>query len=312
MFSNISEQTANEFISRLESTGNYKVLKRIPEPQDFEITADLKIAAYVDTETTGFDPVKDSIIQLSVMFICYDEKGRIVGLKSKYNSFNDPGFPIPEHITKFTGITTEMVKGYSIKESDLNELFYNVKVIIAHNAGFDRPMLENNFNLFKSYPWACSQKNIPWRDFPEFGSEKLEFLLFKHGYFYRAHDSQIDCLAGSFLLSQDLPDGTGAMQTLLTNARKNDVRIWACNSAFDTKDVLKANGYYWNGGEDGRPKSWHKYISIDNLKDECQWLTENVYKSPALLNQFAKVQVFDPYFKFSTREPEFKMVKDIF
>ncbi|MDZ7355770.1 MAG: 3'-5' exonuclease [candidate division KSB1 bacterium] len=295
----------NEHIRILEETGQYRVLRRVPHPAPFEVKENTRCVAYIDVETTGLDSERDQITQLSIVYIYYDGEGKVVGIREGYNSYTDPGIPIPEHITRLTGITNADVKGKVIQESDIEGILKDVNMIIAHNAQFDRPFLERKFKIFERFPWACSKVHIPWRDFAEFGSDKLEYILFKYGYFYDAHNAISDCLAAAFLLTQKLPDGRGAMETLLGNAWKNDLRIWAVDSPFDSKDILRQNGYRWNNGDDGRPKSWHKYIPSDELTAEAQWLVQNIYGA----SRTVYMQVFDPLIKFSLREPRLERLR---
>ena len=50
-----------------------------------------------------------------------------------------------------------------------------VSLVIAYNAGFDRPFLELRFGVFASLPWGCSYRDVPWKDFGH-ASASLEFL----------------------------------------------------------------------------------------------------------------------------------------
>jgi DNA polymerase-3 subunit epsilon len=53
-----------------------------------------------------------------------------------------------------------------------------------------------------------------------------------------------DCLAAIELLAAPLPVSAGTgLSKLLENARKATWQIWAENSPFDLKDLLKARGY---------------------------------------------------------------------
>jgi DNA polymerase-3 subunit epsilon len=51
----------------------------------------------------------------------YTEDGRIFNLLEEFNSYQDPKIPIPEHITKLTGITDDMVKDSVIQHSKVAE-----------------------------------------------------------------------------------------------------------------------------------------------------------------------------------------------
>lgn len=66
---------------------------------------------------------------------------------------------------------------------------------------------------------------------------------------------------------------------------------------FEKKDILKARGYRWNGGEDGRYKAWHKEIALDELDAEVAYLKADIYGREAL-GRSSKVT---PLSRFTTR-----------
>ncbi len=51
-----------------------------------------------------------------------------------------PGIPIPEYITKLTGISDDIVRGQKIEEDAVAHYLQGVDLIIAHNAQFDRTL----------------------------------------------------------------------------------------------------------------------------------------------------------------------------
>ena len=81
------------------------------------------------------------------------------------------------------------------------------------------------------------------------------------GFFYERHRAVNDCLAAIEILGQSLPkSGTPVLTNLLNNARKTTWRIWAENSPYETKDILKARGYRWVNDTTKQIKGW--YIDI--------------------------------------------------
>jgi DNA polymerase III subunit epsilon len=57
------------------------------------------------------------------------------------------------------------------------------------------------------------------------------------------------------------------------------MRVWAEQSPFDLKDVLKRRGYRWCDGSDGRPRSWYVDVEEDGLEDEIAFLRTEIYLS---------------------------------
>ena len=68
------------------------------------------------------------------------------------------------------------------------------------------------------------------------------------------------------------------MKCLLDTARRPTVRIWAEHSPFESKDQLKARGYRWSDGSDGRPKSWWVEVDEKDVAEELQFLESVIYQ----------------------------------
>ena len=112
-----------------------------------------------DTETTGLPlpssaPVEKQprIIEIGLAMVSH---GDVV---MKFNALLDPEQEVSAEITKITGITNEDVKGKpKFKEllPELKKLFGAADFLVAHNANFDRSLLE--FELVRAecddFPW---------------------------------------------------------------------------------------------------------------------------------------------------------------
>ena len=157
--------------------------------------------------------------------------------------------------------------------SDLR-LLQGVSVVIAHNAGFDRPFVEQRWPQFETLQWACSLRDIDWQA-EGFGSAKLEYLLYTQGLFYEAHRAETDCRALLELLSRVLPNSQKtALLAMLETLNQPQTRVYALNSPFETKDSLKLRGYRW----DGEMRCWHRTLSGPQaLAEETAWLKKRVY-----------------------------------
>ena len=55
-------------------------------------------------------------------------------------------------------------------------------------------------------------------------------------------------------------------------------RIWALNSPFDLKDVLKARGYHWNGDGNPNPRAWYIDVDEDVREQELAYLRAEIYQ----------------------------------
>ncbi len=98
-----------------------------------------------DTETTGFYPHKDKIIEIGAVKI---KDGEIV---DRFSAFVNPEVPISEKITKLTGISDGMVAGAETIKSVLPKFldFCGDAVLVAHNAGFDIGFIRANAKMLE-------------------------------------------------------------------------------------------------------------------------------------------------------------------
>ncbi len=265
----------------LEAHHDFRVLRRlVPTTRFIDASPEhqLRQALVVDVETTGVDRSTDAIIELGVVRFSYDAiSGQPLEILAAESLLEDPGRPIPAEIVQLTGITDDMVRGQRIDDARVQSLLDGVGIVLAHNAGFDRPFIERRFPAFRDVHWGCTQRDIDWRALGV-GSHSLEFLVYKHlGAFFDGHRAVDDCRATLALLARRTKDGVLPMAKLLEACRTPRVRVCAVHSAFDTKDVLRGRGYRWSGNDGLPPKTWVREIAESLLEEEQLWLRTSVY-----------------------------------
>jgi DNA polymerase-3 subunit epsilon len=265
----------------LVRSGNYRVLRRlVPRTTSVPSTDQVcRTGVILDVETTGLDQQKDEVIELGMVKFDYLPDGSIAGLRDVFTAFNEPSSPIPPEVTALTGITDDMVAGQRIDDTAVSAFVAEAVIVIAHNAGFDRKFAERYWPVFERKAWGCSATEIEWRRHGFEGS-RLGYLLNGAGFFHQAHRAVDDCHALLEILAFELPTiGASALAVLLDQARKKTIRVWAEQSPFDLKDVLKLRGYRWCDGSDGRPRSWYIDVGEDQLGNEIAFLKTEIYLS---------------------------------
>jgi DNA polymerase III subunit epsilon len=266
--------------ARLEQTGDYRILRRVPSVARYSeppAGTELRRGLIVDVETTGLDPVRDTIIELAILPFDFSSKGELYSVHEGYAGFEDPGTPLPELVVRLTGITDADVHGKTLDDEAVAALAAEASLVIAHNAAFDRRFMERRFSVFVDKPWGCSREQVPWAE-EGLRSRSLDYLLYRFGWFFDGHRAMNDCRATLHLLSMTLPlSGQPVFPVFLENARRRVLRIWALESPFDLKDRLKARGYRWGSGEDGRTKAWFRDVDDADLAAEEQFLASEIY-----------------------------------
>ncbi|ESQ83754.1 3'-5' exonuclease [Asticcacaulis benevestitus] len=268
----------DELAAVLEASGNYRVLRKLRPPLPVaETTAGfMRVGVIVDTETTGLKKAEDEVIEIGAVAFRFTDEGDIGDVVGTFGALQQPSRPIPPDITKLTRITDEMVEGQLIPIAELEAFIAGADLIVAHNAGFDRPFCERLTPAFSDRAWCCSYSEIDWRQ-RGFEGTKLGYLLNQSGLFHDGHRAVDDCYALLEVLRRGQSDRAHPFAELLTASRRDRVRLWAENSPFDRKDDLKARGYRWSGGEGQQPKAWWTEIDAERLESEMDYLRHEIY-----------------------------------
>jgi len=100
----------------------------------------------IDLETTGLDYKTDSIIEVGAVRFA---EGRVI---AEFSTFVNPGVPIPEHITRLTGIRSYDVTSAPKIDAVLPRIEEFVKgaPIVAHNISMDMSFLQGRYRILKN------------------------------------------------------------------------------------------------------------------------------------------------------------------
>lgn len=258
--------------------------------KEIEVSSELGVCAILDTETTGLDHGKDEIIEIAIRQWVYHKKEHyLVKPLEEYSALQEPvNNEISEIVTKITGITADDVKGKRIDWQRVSNILNESDFVLAHNAGFDRPMIEavsEVREVSSSKFWTCSFKQVDWAQMG-FLSSKQELLSIFHGFHYSGHRAltDIDALANLLLQGDYLKD-------ILANAKTKQVSVDCVKAPFDSKDLLKANGFSWNGAS----KFWTKLVSESDLDEMKMFLTDEVYPPGRMSARFTLIELRDRF-----------------
>ena len=295
---NSIESLTNDLREGLITTSDFKIIRHLKERSFYSENKELNLqkGVIVDVETTGLNSDTDRIIEIGIITFEFEpQSGKIIRIIEKYNSLNDPGFPISIESTQIHHITNEMVLGKKIDILKINQLVSQSSLVISHNAKFDRAFLEKEFPIFTELEWACSFSQIDWRN-EGIGSSALEFIAYKYGFFYEGHRAEIDCLAVLEILAQPTPkSNTPGLKFLNEKKTSKEWTVFALKSKFETKDLLKARKYQW----DPKQNVWFTTVNnSDSMKIELEWLKKEIYNGKSVELGFEER---DSYSKFSKR-----------
>lgn len=271
------ELSGEELALRLSSMPGYRVLRKIDANIGVErlraTAVGERIAAVVDTETTGLDPTKDRIIEIAVQRMIFDAGLHIVEVERVRSWLEDPQLPLNADISRLTGLVDSDLLGQQFDDEAILEMIGASDIVIAHNAAFDRPFFDRRFPSLSDFPWACSLSQLDWRDLG-FDGRALGHLVLQSGRFFDGHRAGNDVSALVTLLGTMAPDGRTILAHLLDQCERDSYRIDAIGAPFEAKDALKARGYRW----DTNRRYWWREVEASELSSELAWLESEVYR----------------------------------
>jgi len=243
------------------------ILEPLPELELHEPTQDAFRLMILDTETTGVDTDKDEIIELAYVIVEFNAQGILGNVIKSFDQLRQPELPIlNSHIH---GITDEDCLGQSIEWGSVAADVQTCHLAVAHNANFDRRILERWCPEFREIAWACTFKDVDYKK-RGINSHKLEYLAFVARFHYSAHRALVDVLATLEVIKR-----LEAFEELVIAARSTTFVVYAQGAPFSAKDTLKDAGYrplYVNG----KFKSWYTTVTSELLDSTVDWLKRTI------------------------------------
>ncbi|MBQ7031002.1 MAG: PolC-type DNA polymerase III [Bacilli bacterium] len=129
-----------------------------------------------DTETTGFTPYSDQIIEIGAVKI---KNGEII---DRFDELIDPGRKLPEKIVELTNITDEMLEGKDTEENVTKRFkeYIGDLPMVAHNAKFDIGFISaayNKYNLGEFTNTVLDTMSMARMLYPNWKNHKLSTLV---------------------------------------------------------------------------------------------------------------------------------------
>ena len=235
----------------------------------------------LDTETTGVDTTAE-LIELAFCVCSYDVRTRtVLSIDCCFDAFSKPEKPISKEVSELTHITNEMLPNKKLYHDDFKEYLPEKCLVVAHNAGFDRRILERTYPyVLADLHWADSMTEIDWRA-KGFNGKGLEGLLTQAGFWYDAHRAINDVLALLWLIMQ-----TGTLAELCNNASKVSLEV-KLSVSYAEKDAVKALGFRFRGED----KTWSR-----NFESMAAW--QETQKSLPKSAKTVSIQVLNSQTRF--------------
>ena len=129
-----------------------------------------------DTETTGFTPYSDQMIEIGAVKI---KNGEVI---ARFDELINPGRKLPEKIVELTNITDEMLEDKDTEENVTKRFkdFISDLPLVAHNAKFDIGFMSaayNKYNLGEFTNTVLDTMSMARMLYPNWKNHKLSTLV---------------------------------------------------------------------------------------------------------------------------------------
>lgn len=272
----MSLDSVESCINLLSTSEKFRVLRRLSVEEGVDelrpVAENERIAAVVDTETTGLAFETSEIIEIAVQRVIFDSERKIVQVERPKSWLEEPNFEIPAAVVQITGIEWSQVSGKKFVDDEILKALSSADVIIAHNAQFDRPFIERRFPTLDPKVWGCSLTQVDWTGLG-FDGRNLGYLLMQSGMFFGAHRAANDVAAVVALLRQEIGASGSILNLLLNRVLEESVVVEAIGAPFEKKEMLKSNGFTWNA----KQKHWAREVPESYLVELLDWLQHEIY-----------------------------------
>lgn len=256
----------------------------------------MRIGLVVDVETTGLDARKHEIIELAMTPFTYGLDGTVFTVGESFQGLRQPSELIPLEITAITGITNEMVAGRAIDLAEVARL----AAAASSSSPTTRPSIAvfSSASVMSSRPSPGLARSARSIGPPKASRARSSPTSRKRPASSMSATGRCTTAWRPSSLAAPLPrSGVSGLSRLLDAARLPSWRIWAENSPYELKDMLKARGYQWNGDSGPQPRAWYIDVPDPQREAELHFLKTEIYRREVDL----LVRRIDAHDRFSDR-----------
>lgn len=215
----------------------------------------MKRILILDTETTGLDSSKDSVIEVGCILFDVEHATPLVSYSTLLPAADNPAEPINR-------IPAAALREIGSAQGDpwaaVAALAAKASAFVAHHAEFDRRFVPAQVRDL--LPWICSKDDLVWPRSTGTSRPSLVALALAHDLgVAHAHRALADCELISRLLMRAREMGAD-LSSMLERGLRPKVNVIALVS-FDDRDKARTAGFQWDPGA----RVWSRRMAADDV-----------------------------------------------
>jgi DNA polymerase III subunit epsilon len=219
----------------------------------------MSLITIVDTETTGIDPNKDSIIEIAAIVYSLTHAAPVESVSWLLPCMVNQAIAV-------NGIHPELTMLSADMKLRLDDMEGRSIAYMAHNAPFDKLFLKRD-----AIPFVCSMRDIEWP--VPCGSKALVAIALAHGIgVASAHRAMADCDTISRLLTRVHEMGVD-LEQLIARAMRPKVLVKALVS-YDDRQLAKDRKFVWSVPPGYKKEVWNREYPEGEIPTDLPFQTK--------------------------------------
>jgi len=212
----------------------------------------MKYICVLDTETTGLDASKGSVLEVAAVLYHIDTRSIISQASTLCYAEENPAFEVNRIAVESVKNTPPKIEAHA--KLLIREMMMEADAIVAHNAPFDKKWIETIVDFQEASlntPWICTKSDVIWPVRKGIPLNLIHICADLGVPITSAHRALSDCL-----LLVNAIECIEDIEYFLDKSGKGRI-IYHAEISYEQRQIVKDAGFQW----DNAKKVWHAKLT---------------------------------------------------